>query len=146
MSGNADLELVRVSIAPEGCFGVLLFEGLPAGIVTLERTWPLAESAPRGPQFVKIPPGLYRCVRTRFVRGGYDTYEVTGVPGHSRLLAHQGNIEGDSEGCMLIGQRFGQVSGRPGVLGSRLGFVEFMRLAAGRSEFGAFELAVRNAA
>jgi hypothetical protein len=142
-SERADLELVRVAVAPDGCFGVLLIDGIPAGPVTLERTYPLAESRPGGPQFVKIPAGRYRCERTTFYRGGYESYEVTGVLGHSRLLFHQGNDEGDTEGCILVGSRFGWLGSRPAVLDSRNGFSEFMRLAHGRS---GFDLLVRNPA
>jgi hypothetical protein len=130
-------------VAPDGCFGVLLIDGIPAGPVTLERTYPLAESRPGGPQFVKIPAGRYRCERTTFFRGGYESYEVTGVVGHSRLLFHQGNDEGDTEGCILVGSRFGWLGSRPAVLDSRNGFSEFMRLAHGRS---GFDLLVRNPA
>lgn len=140
---KADLELVRVCISPEGAFGVLLIDGVPAGPVTLERTYPAVESKPRGPQFVKIPAGVYACKRTVFYRGGYDTYEVSGVIGHDRLLFHRGNAEVDSEGCILIGSRFGYLSMKPCVLGSREGFSEFMRLTWGRPRFS---LAIRNAA
>ena len=135
---QADLELVRVSIQPEGCFGVLLVAGLPLGPVNCERTYPLAESAPRGPQFVKIPPGRYRCVRSYFHGGGYDSYEVTGVSGHARLLFHIANEEQDLDGCIGVGQRFSRFAIRE----SRLGFAQFMQLMGGRQSF---ELLVRDA-
>ena len=138
---RADLELVRVSIAPEGAFSVLLQDGVPLGPVALERTYPVASSMPRGPQFLKIPAGRYRCKRTRFLRGGYETFEITGVVGHSRLLFHAGNVEDDSEGCVLVGQRFGRVGSNPGVLSSRMGFAEFMQ-SMGRREV--FDLLVRD--
>jgi hypothetical protein len=141
-SKQADLELVRVSVAPSGAFGVLLRGGIPFGPVSLERTYPIAESAPHGPQFVKIPPGRYRCVRTRFNRGGYDTFEVTGVVGHERVLFHLGNAEDDSEGCVLLGQRFGLLRGQPAVLQSGLAFAEFMAAMGFRQSF---ELQVRQA-
>lgn len=140
---RADLELVRVSVSHDGAFGVLLLDGVPAGPVTIERTYPVAPSTPKGPQLVKIPPGTYSCHRTVFYRGGYDTYEITGVVGHSRLLFHRGNVEEDSDGCILVGARFGYLGMRPCVLGSREGFAEFMRLTWGRSRFS---LAVRYAA
>ena len=138
---RADLELVRISVQPEGAFGVLLKAGLPLGPVTVERTYPLKDSAPRGPQLVKIPPGSYRCERTRYHKGGYDTFEVMGVVGHSRLLFHLGNSETDSEGCVLLGQRFGPYQGT-GILQSRLGFAEFMSFMGSRPSF---HLEVRNA-
>jgi hypothetical protein len=134
-SERADLELVRVAVAPEGAFSVLLVDGVPAGPVCIERTYPVVESRPRGPQFVKIPAGRYRCVQTVFAKGGYPTFEVTGVTGHNRLLFHRGNAEGDSEGCILVGQRFGSLGASPAVLSSAIGFSEFMRLARGRPFF-----------
>ena len=121
-----EFDLARVAVREEGAFGVLLQDGLPFA-VTLERTFEGLR--------VKIPAGRYVCRSSYFHRGGYDTYEVTGVRGHSRLLFHAGNTEDDSEGCILVGRRFGELSGRPAVLESRLGFDEFMRRAAGRPSF-----------
>lgn len=138
----SDLELVRVAIGEVGCFGVLVHRGVPIGQVTLERTWPVAESEPAGAQIVKIPAGKYVCKRTQFIRGGYETYEVTGVAGHSRLLFHRGNKETDSDGCILVGQKFSTRFGAPGVEMSALGFGEFMQWADGRPSF---ELEVRGA-
>ncbi len=138
----ADIELVRVSVAPEGAFGVVLIDGVPPGLVTLERTYPTDDIRPRGPQYVKIPAGRYLCRRTTFQRGGYETYEVTGVVGHDRLLFHRGNVEGDSEGCILLGQRFGLVRGQPAVLESAIAFAVFMSLVGYRQSF---DLAVRAA-
>ena len=137
------LELVRIGILPAGAFGVLLWQRQPTGLVTLERTYPLDQVHPEGPQFVKIPAGRYRCVRTVYFRGNYDTYEVTGVLGHSRMLFHAGNVEADTEGCILVGQRFGLVGLAMGVLNSRLGFAELMQLVGDRP---AFDLLVRGAA
>ncbi len=134
------LELARVCVAPEGAFGVLVAGGIPAGPVTLERTYPIDDLRPRGPQFVKIPAGSYVCRRTMFVRGGYQTYEVCDVPGHSRLLFHRGNVEGDTEGCILLGMRFGLVHGTPAILESAIAFAVFQRLVGDRS---CFELTVR---
>jgi hypothetical protein len=58
------------------------------------------------------------------------------------LLFHLGNVEDDSEGCVLLGQRFGMLRGRPGVLQSGLAFAEFMASMGFRESFG---LSVRNA-
>ncbi len=134
----ADLELLRIAVTPEGAFGVLLAEGLPTlptGLVSLERTYPLCPEVPRGSQLVKIPGGRYVCSRTTYHAGGYETYEVTGVPGCSRILFHKGNVEDDSEGCILLGQRFGLIRGYPGVLESAIAHGVFMRLMHDRPSF-----------
>ena len=126
-----DFSLVRVAVRFDGAFGVLLERGLPFA-VTLERTY----GEPGGaPQIVKIPAGTYHCERTRFQRGGYETFEVTGVAGHSRLLFHRGNVEGDSEGCILVGQCFGTIQGAGAVMLSQLAFTDFMKRCAGRLNF-----------
>ncbi len=116
-----DIILLRVSKEPSGCFGVLLQDSIPfAG--TLERTYEVD-----GKQTVKIPPGNYTCVRTTFNKRGYQTYEILGVEGHSRLLFHRGNSEEDSDGCVLVGQGFGLSMGQNSVIYSVAGFHEFMR-------------------
>lgn len=118
------LELVRVAVRPEGAFGVLKFDGLPIAL-TLERTY-----EQDGRQFTKIPCGRWRCRRTFFVRGSYESYEVL-VPGHSRLLFHRGNTEGDSEGCILVGKEIGTLNGQPAILRSLDAYLAFMRVMDG---------------
>lgn len=136
-----ELELVRVAVAPQGAFGVLLSEGVPLGPVTLERTYPLSDQVPNGPQFVKIPVGVYLCKPTFFVNGGYTTFEITGVLGHDRLLFHIFNIESQSKGCVGVGQRFGRLDGVPAVLQSSLGFDQFLQAVPSAG----FRLRVRQA-
>lgn len=121
---DPDFELVRVSRHDAGAFGVLLQYGLPFA-VTLERTF--------GADVV-IPPGEYPCRRTTFRRKGYETFEVI-VPGHDRVLFHIGNLEEDSEGCILVGLEFGEIQGKPGVLLSRIGFLRFMGRTGKRRQF-----------
>lgn len=120
-----NFKLIRVAVGPGGAFGVLLHNGIPFA-VTLERVF-----EEKGQASPIIPPGTYTCRRTTFLRGGYPTYEIGGILGHSRLLFHVGNRETDSEGCVLVADSFqeGWVSG------SRVGFAKFMDRAAGRAEF-----------
>jgi hypothetical protein len=73
-----------------------------------------------------IPEGTYDAVPTFYHKGGYNTFEIVPVPGHSRLLFHVGNVEEDSLGCVLIGSSFGQVGGKAAILGSRAAFQRFM--------------------
>jgi hypothetical protein len=131
------LTLHRVARRPDGCYGVLLHHvgdsdaaGTPFA-VTLERTF--------GSELdVTIPVGEWRCHRSFFYRGGYSTYEIE-VPGHSRVLFHRGNVETDSEGCVLVAEEFGVLKQTAAVLNSGHGFMEFLQHCGGRE---AFELRV----
>jgi uncharacterized protein DUF5675 len=122
---DARLELRTVALLNEGAFGVLKWHGRPFA-VSLERTFDNLR--------VVVPSGIHRCFRTFYIRGGYPTFEVE-VPGHRRVLFHQGNVEDDSEACILVAESFGELSGRTAVLDSRGGFSEFMRLTTGLQEF-----------
>lgn len=106
----------RVAKLPEGCFGAALHLGIPFA-VTLERTF--------GSEVV-IPAGIYDCVATRYHKGGYPTFEIMGVAGHSRLLFHKLNFEDQSEGCVGIGEGFAVIDGRLAIAQSGAGFAEFM--------------------
>lgn len=111
-----------------GQFGTLLVQGIPI-LATLERTYEVD-----GAQITKIPPGIYHCTRTWFVKGGYETFEI-GVPGHSRILFHVGNTEEDSDGCVLVAMEFGDLGVVHGIIDSRKGFEKFMALTEGRGDF-----------
>ncbi len=143
---QADLELVRTSIREDGAFGVLQALKVPPGAdgipiaVCCERTYPLPDTA-KG-QFIKVPAGRHRCVRSYYQRGRHETFEVL-VAGHSRLLFHKGNVEDDAEGCVLVGRRFGLLHGKPAIVDSAAGFGDFMAWAGTRE---AFEILVRHAA
>lgn len=132
----ARFRLDRLAILPEGAFGVLSHAGLPFA-VTLERTYPFAG----GRQMVKIPPGRHACTPTTFHGGKptpYATFEIL-VPGHARLLFHRGNVEDDSEGCVLVAESYGVLQERAAILASAEGFKEFMRLTDSQP----FDLEVR---
>ena len=107
----------RVAILEEGAFGVMLMLGTPFA-VTLERTFDDGQPV--------IPAGRYVCKPRRYNRGGYQTYEITGVEGHSLLLFHKANWETDLEGCVGIGESFETLDGRIGIAQSSKGFIEFM--------------------
>lgn len=123
------LQLIRTHISIDGAFGVLQDAQDPAfALFSLERTWDPA-------QLITIPSGLFICRRSYFHGGGYDTYEITGVVGHDRLLFHILNVEEESEGCVGLGIRRGELRGEPAILDSTVAFEAFMRHTAGRAEF-----------
>ena len=116
----------RVAILEDGAFGVMLFLGTPFA-VTLERTFD--DGLP------VIPAGRYVCKPRRYNRGGYQTFEITGVDGHSLLLFHKANWETDLEGCVGIGESFEVLNGRLGIAQSSKGFSDFMDKAGDLPSF-----------
>lgn len=118
-------QLKRVAKIESGAFGVLLFAGTPF-CVTLEHSYGNYEPI--------IPNGFHQCTRSRYIKGGYDTFEVQ-VEGHSRILFHKGNTEADSAGCILLAEMFVVVNGVAGIGTSQVAFDEFMKNAQGFDSF-----------
>ncbi len=121
------MKLTRIFYGESGVFGTLAFGPMQASpLYTLEHSY--------GDEWQpKLPPGSYICRRGRHQlhSGPIETFEVTGVPGHTGILFHYGNTEDASEGCILLGTR------REGdaVLNSRAAFREFMEVMFGLDEF-----------
>lgn len=82
-----------------------------------------------------ILPGTYVCIPHYNARLG-KTYAVTGVPGRTGILIHQGNWCGDkadgyrcdSAGCILLGKQIGIIRGQEGMINSLDAKAEFIRL------------------
>jgi hypothetical protein len=82
----------------------------------------------------KLPNGSYTCKRgTHQLHSGapFETFEVTGVPGHTGILFHKGNTQADSEGCILLGQNMTADA----VTESKLAFEAFLLLTKGAESF-----------
>jgi len=131
--------LTRTEVGEHGAFGTLqVDEDSPPFAVTLEHTyWVNREWQP------KIPAGVFHCFRgTHQLEHGpeFTTFEVTGVAGHTGLLLHKGNLEEDSRGCILLGEKRGELENEPAVLASGEAFDKFMKLEEGVDRF---ELTVR---
>lgn len=118
----------RVSTDKDGTFGVLLFNNTPFA-VTLERQW-----LNNKPSISCIPAGNYICKRVNSPKFG-DTFEITGVPGRTHILFHKGNVDNDSHGCVLIGEKFGILGADSAILDSKGGFNEFMAILKDVDEF-----------
>ena len=71
-----------------------------------------------------MPTGIYKCTKTVYHKGGYETFEIH-VEGHSRILFHKANFFRDVEGCIGIAENFEDFNGEPGVGQSAKGFHEF---------------------
>ncbi len=86
----------------------------------------------------KLQPGVYKCVRgTHKLHDGipFETFEVTGVAGHSGILFHAGNWQKDSDGCILVGDAVTMSKQGTMITNSKALFREFMALQNGVNEF-----------
>ena len=119
------LHLKTVAILEQGCYSVLLWDGVPFA-VSVERTF--SEGQPI------LVNGLYDCVRDFYHKGGYETFEII-VEQHDRILFHKGNVETDSLGCVIVAEKFGVLEGNTAVLESKEGFGELMEKATGLKRF-----------
>ena len=121
----------RFPSTQDGSFGVL-FEGDIPFAATCEPEWRENQKG-----ISCIPPGMYRCKRVTSPRFG-NTFEITGVESRAHVLFHWGNAEGDTEGCVLVAEKFGSLNGKTAVLESRSaneGFNEFLKRTEGLDEF-----------
>ncbi|MCJ2166017.1 MULTISPECIES: DUF5675 family protein [unclassified Pseudodesulfovibrio] len=122
------VDIVRLEKSPEGTFGVLRLGG-QIFCVTLE-----PPDKGNVPDTSCIPAGRYACKRVNSPTFG-PTYEITGVPGRSHILFHQGNVSRDTRGCILLGRHFGVLGQERGVVQSRSVFAEFMDRCRGEQAF-----------
>jgi hypothetical protein len=120
--------LVRQVLSPDGIFGELFTDDGSHVAVTLEHSYGLQP---------KLPDGEYQCVRGFHQLQGmhhtFETFEITGVPGHSGILFHTGNFNKDSSGCVLLGLSSGM--NPPMIYSSREAFAGFMKRQVGLSQF-----------
>lgn len=130
--------LERVSESDDFTMG--RFNGHGFKLRTLEEEWRDNEVGES-----RIPAGTYTCKRSVYRRYGYETFEITGVEGRTRILFHSGNTEEDTQGCVLLGvgvgrllvtdEETGERRYKLGVILSRVAFKRFMAHFEGVDEF-----------
>lgn len=116
---------MRTRFAPEGVFGTLYGESANRITDTLEHSY--EDLKP------KLPAGAYLCKRGfhQLSKGPkFETFEITGVEGHTGILFHAGNTENNSSGCILLGS-----AANAGVWRSREAFAYLMTLQHGIETF-----------
>ena len=67
-----------------------------------------------------IPTGTWPLVLEFSPKFKRHLWELKGIPGHTELKIHNGNIWSATEGCVLVGLKHGVLNGTPAVLSSRL--------------------------
>ena len=120
--------LKRVASTNFGVFGVLLEDGIPFA-VSLENPW-LENRA----NVSCIPAGDYVCQRIRSPRFG-NTFQILRVPNRTHILFHKGNLTKDTLGCILVGEQYEFLHGKPAILRSGKGYGEFMQRLNGVRQF-----------
>lgn len=127
--------LSRFLTRSDGVFGHLLYDDGSQFCVTLEHAF-LTGTDRYAP---KIPPGTYLCVRgwhrLHHLADPFETFEVTGVEGHTGILFHIGNYNTDSDGCILVGKDLNESEGIWMISRSRDTFESFMLLHEGQDQF-----------
>lgn len=119
------LELVRLEENETwGTFGVLKIQK-EVFCVTLEPADLL-----NAPNVSSIPSQQYLIERHVSPRFG-ETFRVMNVPGRSDVLFHAGNVSGNTEGCIILGQYFGKLREDRAVLNSGATFKAFMKILIG---------------
>ena len=120
------LHLIRIDLSPDGIFSELHSDSGGLLFQTLEHSYNCVP---------KIPCGSFQCVRGMHQLEGmscpFETFEITGVIGHTNLLFHVGNYDSNSAGCVLVGkERQGDM-----ITCSREAFSEFMLMLSGIDSF-----------
>ena len=125
------LQLIRKELGEDGIFSDLLDE---SGNVIAR----CAEHAYDGKP--KVYDGEFTCVRGMHQLHGMDhqfeTFEITGVEGHTGTLFHGGNWpQIDSDGCILLGSSEADSPKGKMVTNSIETFAKFMELVKGLDSF-----------
>jgi len=133
-----NLTLKHAEFSSDGIFGSLMDSDGNQIATTLEHAYPTGNGD--GSYAPKLIPGIYKCVRgmhqLAHMRAPFETFEITGVVGHTNILFHVGNFNDDSEGCVLLGAAttLGP-KGTQMLINSRSTFAKFMRLQDNVTEF-----------
>jgi hypothetical protein len=101
----------RVESNNDGTFGVFSINGKPF-CVTLEETW--LDNLPRESC---IPEGIYEVEKYSGTKYK-NVWILKNVPGRSAILIHWGNTEGNTAGCILMGQYFADFGKQKGIANS----------------------------
>ena len=108
-----NVKIKRFNDSGDEALGVVIIDDIPF-CLSLEQSWnenKVSQSC--------IPTGEYVCKWHKSPKYGW-CYIVTEVEGRSHILFHAGNTRNDTRGCILLGDKIGQVfAGGSSVLNSR---------------------------
>lgn len=121
--------LLRLNPSDEGTFGRIILANGDIGPQTLELPWRDNER-----NISCIPLGRYLCHWYKSATWGW-VYSIESVPQRGQIRIHWGNYAGDitkgwktdSAGCILLGERQGELRGQKVILNSRTTTIDFFR-------------------
>lgn len=114
------LILKRIAQTEAGTFGVLIHDLHPF-CVTLERPWKDNQQ-----NISCIPEGNFIFKRRFSEKRDYEVYEACSVPNRKYIQIHKGNRLSDTNGCILVGEKFEKLGNIYGVFESGKAFNELM--------------------
>lgn len=123
------MKLQRLEFREDGIFSKLLDDNGNIVAYTLEHSFDMNP---------KIYDGEFTCIRgTHRLHNmiPFQTFEITGVVGHTNLLFHQGNYNVDSDGCCLLGAEIVDSDKGRMVTNSVTTFAKFMEMMDGIDSF-----------
>lgn len=123
--------LRRVSSLPDGMTGVLMLRGIGGDLplcVTLEDPWNQNRVGASC-----IMAGAYLARKFQSTKFG-EVFALRDVPFRSGILIHPGNSTDDTQGCILLGQRFTELGGRVAISESRAAVEAFHAICRRRDE------------
>lgn len=125
-----NLVLKNTDFLDAGIFGELLHEDGSHLCYTLQHAYDTRNGD--GSYGPKVQNGIYTCVRGQHqlahMSFPFETFEITNVVGHTNILFHVGNYNGDSEGCVLLGTNAAKYANPPCITKSAMAFAAFMDL------------------
>lgn len=122
------LEIVRIEKHSDCIRGVVKLEGV-AVCKTLEL--PFNDNKTN---VSAIPAGIYKGKPHHSPSRG-EVFKILDVPGRTDILIHAGNTAKDTQGCVLIGQEYGELEGKTAVINSKAALADLRKHLAGENSF-----------
>ena len=117
--------ITRISTHPKyGTFGVFVLDGQPI-CTTLE-----PYKRDNASSVSCIPTGQYIMEVQNSPKFG-NVYTITNVQGRSYIRVHHGNLDEHTEGCLLLGESFGEIGDDWAILSSGQAISELMEKSKG---------------
>ena len=140
------IELIRVERTILHTFAVMLVNGNMTAITLEDRDreitgQPVAQWKVAGETC--IPRGTYKVWLTPSPKfGGELRPEIFGVDGFTKTRFHEGNLVTETDGCILVGNRF-DFKGQPQIYDSRIALARVMTALANTTAFNPATLNIK---